>query len=121
MSETTDNSPQPGRDLSGELERLDNNMLLAALDQVLLELERRLFPYAHLGAELQQMADEGLLLSSRAGARLGQAQSAAAHTQGHLQVVGVGEWSPGSTRPSWSDDPRVQNAEASAGEDGSGD
>jgi hypothetical protein len=99
------------RDLPSELRRLSSEELLTSLDQVLLELERRLFRYAHVGGELQQMADEGLLLSSRAAARLAQAQSAAAHTQGHLQVVGVGEWSPRSTRPSWSDDPRVQSAE----------
>src|SRR3954452_279498 len=114
MSETTDNSPQPGRDLSGELERLDNNMLLAALDQVLLELERRLYRYAHVGAELQQMADEGLLLSARAAARLAQSQSAAQHTQSHLQLVGVGDWSPSSTQPSWNEDPRVQTDEPEA-------
>jgi hypothetical protein len=105
----------------GELRRLSNEELLAALDQVLLELERRLFRYAHVGAELQQMADEGLLLSSRSAARLAQAQSAASHTQGHLQLVGVGEWSPRSTRPTWSDDPRVQDeADAGDGEDSEG-
>jgi hypothetical protein len=91
-----------------ELERLPNDELLAALDQVLLELERRLFRYAHVGAELQVMADEGLLLSTRAGARLAQAQSAAGHAQSHLQLIGVGEWAPSSTRPGWADDPRVQ-------------
>jgi hypothetical protein len=108
------------RDLPADLRRLSNEELLAALDQALLELERRLFRYAHVGAELQQMADEGLLLSSRSAARLAQAQSAAAHTQGHLQVVGVGDWSPSSTRPSWSDDPRVQNTEGSADDEQGG-
>ncbi len=94
-----------------KLRQLTNEELLGAIDDVLLELERRLFRYAHVGAELQQMADEGLLLSSRAAARLSQAQSAAGHTQGHLQVVGVGSWAPRSTRPTWSDDPRVQEEE----------
>jgi hypothetical protein len=107
------------RDFLTELRRLSNEELLTALDQVLLELERRLFRYAHVGAELQQMADEGLLLSSRSAARLAQAQSAAGHTQGHLQVVGVGEWTPRSTRPTWSDDPRVQISEDEAGEQSS--
>jgi hypothetical protein len=106
-----DDVPADARDLPSELRRLSNEELLTVLDQVLLELERRLFRYAHVGAELQQMADEGLLLSSRSAARLAQAQSAAGHTQGHLQVVGVGDWSPRSTRPSWSDDPRVQTSE----------
>lgn len=63
------------------------------------------------------MADEGLLLSSRSAARLGQAQSAAAHSQGHLQLVGVGSWAPRSTRPAWNDDPRVSAEEPSEGTD----
>ena len=92
---------------TSELRRLPNEELLAALDETLLELERRLFRYAHVGADLPHMADEGLLLSARAAARLGQAQSAAGHTQGHLQLVGVGTWAPRSTRPAWNDDPRV--------------
>ena len=87
--------------------RLANEHLLAALDLALLELERRLYRYARVGADLQDMADEGLVLASRAGARLAQAQSAAAHTQGHLQLVGVGDWRPTSTRPAWNEDPRV--------------
>lgn len=86
---------------------LGNADLLAALDLILLELERRLLRYAQVGHELQEMADEGLVLAARAGARLGQAQSSAAHTQSHLQVVGVGGWSPSSTRPRWGDDPRL--------------
>ena len=53
------------------------------------------------------MAEEGLVLASRAKARLGQSLSAAQPTEGHLQVVGVGEWDPTSTRPAW-------NAEAAA-------
>src|ERR687885_29409 len=47
------------------------------------------------------------LLATRSGARLEQAQSAAEHTRGHLQLVGVGEWRPRTTRPSWASDPRV--------------
>lgn len=74
---------------------------------MLLELERRLLRYARTGHELQEMADEGLVLAVRATARLGQAQSSAAHTAGHLQVVGIGEWNPASTQPGWSDDERV--------------
>ena len=103
------------RDLTGELlsglgER-PNEELLAVLDGVLLELERRLLRYARSGAEIVGMADEGLVLSVRAGARLRQAQSAAAHSASHLQVVGVGGWSPRSTNPGWSDDPRVTEGE----------
>ena len=90
-----------------DTDRLSNDELLGVLDLVLLELERRLYRYARVGAELQEMADEGLLLAARSAARLGQAQSAAAHTQGHLHIVGVGSWKPTSTRPSWSEDPRV--------------
>jgi hypothetical protein len=104
----SDTPADPSRSFYEELERLPNDELLTALDQVLLELERRLFRYAHVGAELQVMADEGLLLSTRAAARLSQSQSAAAHTQGHLQLIGVGEWAPSSTRPGWNDDARVQ-------------
>jgi hypothetical protein len=74
---------------------------------VLLELERRLLHYARTGHELLDMADEGLVLAVRASARLGQAQSSAAHTASHLQVVGVGDWNPTSTQPGWSDDPRA--------------
>jgi len=103
------------RDLTGELlaglgER-PNEELLGVLDGVLLELERRLLRYARSGAEIVGMADEGLVLSVRAGARLRQAQSAAGHTASHLQVVGVGNWSPRSTNPGWSDDPRVTEGE----------
>jgi hypothetical protein len=53
------------------------------------------------------MAEEGLLLAVRARARLGQVLSSAQHAEGHLQLVGVGEWSPTSTRPSWDTDPRL--------------
>ena len=89
------------------LATVSNAELLKALDEALLELEKRLLRYARVGPELLEMANEGLVLSVRAAARLRQAQSAAQHTAGHLQVVGVGEWKPGSTNPSWSDDPRV--------------
>jgi len=51
------------------------------------------------------------VLAVRARARLGQALSSAQHAEGHLQLVGVGEWSPTSTRPSWDTDPRVSEGE----------
>jgi hypothetical protein len=92
-----------GADLSG----LSNADLLSALDQVLVELERRLLHYARRGPEILEMADEGLVLATRAGARLRQAGSAAGHTAGHLQIVGVGDWQPRSISPAWSDDERV--------------
>ena len=105
----------PERELSAsefaDVERLSNQELLGVIDLTLLELERRLYRYARVGAELQEMADEGLLLAARSAARLGQAQSAAVHTQGHLHIVGVGSWKPTSTRPSWSEDPRVVDDE----------
>jgi hypothetical protein len=90
-----------------ELEDLSNSELLASLDLLLLEVERRLLHCARTGHEIEAMADEGLVLAVRAGARLRQAQSSAMHTTGHLQVVGIGEWTPQSTNPGWSDDPRV--------------
>jgi hypothetical protein len=70
---------------------LDNAVLLRALDLALLEFEKRLYRYAHVGPELLQMADEGLVLAVRAKARLGQALSSAQHAESHLQIVGVGE------------------------------
>ena len=88
-----------------------NEELLAILDAVLLELERRLLRYAQAGAQIAGMADEGLVLAARSGARLRQAQSAAAHAASHLQVVGVGAWRPRSTNPGWADDPRVRGGE----------
>ena len=94
-------------DLDRVLGEFANDDLLAALDAVLLELEKRLLKYAQRGPEILQMADEGLVLAARAAARLRQAQSAAAHTASHLQIVGVGDWSPRSTNPGWGDDPRV--------------
>ena len=97
--------------LEDVLAALPNPDLLAALDLVLLELEKRLLRYAQRGAEIQEMADEGLVLAARAAARLAQAQSSAHHAQSHLQLVGIGEWQPRSTRPGWSDDPRVTGDE----------
>jgi hypothetical protein len=100
--------PRPGVEALRELlGGVPNAELLTALDLVLLELEKRLLHYARMGPELLDMADEGLVLAVRAGARLRQAESSASHAAGHLQVVGVGEWTPKSTGPSWSDDPRV--------------
>jgi hypothetical protein len=108
-------SPHPKEEPTGEpvpdyqqaLSNLSNPELLSALDLALLELEKRLFRYAKAGPELLEMADEGLVLAARAKARLGQSLSAAQHTEGHLQVVGVGEWRPTSTRPAWNAEPRL--------------
>jgi hypothetical protein len=110
-------SPHPKEEPRGEpvpdyqqaLSNLSNPELLSALDLALLELEKRMFRYAKVGPELLEMADEGLVLAARAKARLGQSLSAAQHTEGHLQVVGVGEWRPTSTRPSWNAEPRLTN------------
>jgi hypothetical protein len=88
---------------------LSNAELLTALDVMLVELEKRLAHYARVGPELIHMADEGLVLAVRARARLGQAQSSTQHAESHLQIVGVGGWSPRSTRPSWNDDPRISD------------
>jgi hypothetical protein len=107
--------PQSSRWAAEDFERLlaalPNDDLLTVLDEVLLELEKRLLRYARVGHELLDMANEGLVLSTRASARLHQAQSSAQHTTGHLQVVGVGEWRPKSTNPSWRDDPRMTSDE----------
>lgn len=94
-------------DFEQTLASLPNPELLGAVDLVLLELERRLLRYARSGHELLDMANEGLVLAVRAAARLGQAQSSAAHAAAHLQVLGVGDWSPTSTQPGWADDPRA--------------
>jgi hypothetical protein len=94
-------------ELRESLHALTNSELLSALDLVLLELEKRLLKYARSGATLLEMADEGIVLAVRASARISQASSAAAHTAGHLQVTGVGDWKPRSTQPEWNDDPRV--------------
>ena len=91
---------------------LSNLELLTALDVMLVELEKRLAHYAQVGPELLHMADEGLVLAVRARARLSQAQSSAQHAESHLQIVGVGEWRPRSTRPSWNDDPRISGEDA---------
>jgi hypothetical protein len=99
--------PQAGEVIFLFLSNLSNPELLSALDLALLELEKRLFRYAKVGPELLEMADEGLVLAARAKARLGQSLSAAQHTEGHLQVVGVGEWCPTSTRPAWNAEPRL--------------
>jgi hypothetical protein len=76
-------------------------LLLSAIDLALLELEKRLFRYAKVGPELHE----------RAKARLGQSLSAAQHTEGHLQVVGLGEGRPTCTRPSWNAEPRLPPGE----------
>jgi hypothetical protein len=99
------------------LPQLGNEQLLACLDLLLLEAERRLLRYARRGPEILEMADEGLVFAVRSGARLRQAQSAAAHCAGHLQVLGVGAWSPRSTNPGWASDPRLTTNE-SPGEHG---
>ncbi len=104
----------PVPDFEQVLSNLSNPELLSALDLALLELERRLYRYAHVGPELLEMADEGLVLAARAGARLGQALSSAQHTEGHLQIVGVGDWSPTSTRPAWNTDARLSQGEGDA-------
>src|SRR5918997_788499 len=110
-------SQEPGlpyADYREVLTQLSNAELLSALDLGLLELERRLLHYSHVGPELLQMADEGLVLAARAKARLSQALSSAQHTEGHLQIVGVGDWSPTSTRPAWNTDPRLGQGEGDA-------
>jgi hypothetical protein len=107
--EPDDNPISP--DYRRALSTLSNAELLSALDLALLELEKRLSRYAHVGGEVLEMADEGLVLAVRARARLTQALSSAQHTEGHLQLVGVGEWKPTSTRPSWNTDPRITEEE----------
>ena len=94
-------------DFDQVLSALSNADLLSALDLALLEIEKRLYHYAHVGPELLQMADEGLVLAVRARTRLGQALSSAQHAEAHLQVIGVGDWKPTSTRPAWNMDPRL--------------
>jgi hypothetical protein len=110
VSEDDQQAPRDG--LPAGLAECSNEELLAALDAVLLELERRLLRYARSGAEIVDMADEGLVLAVRSGARVRQTQSASAHAAGHLQTLGVGDWSPRSTNPGWSDDPRVTGQDA---------
>jgi hypothetical protein len=102
---------EPVPDFEEALSNLTNPELLRALDLALLELEKRLYRYAHVGPELLQMADEGLVLAARSKARLGQALSSAQHAESHLQIVGVGEWRPTSTRPAWNTEPRIGEQE----------
>src|SRR5215210_2803567 len=104
---------EPVPDYQQALSNLSNPELLSALDLALLELEKRLFRYVKVGPEILELADEGLVLAARARARLGQSISAAQHTEGHLQVVGVGELHPTSTRPSWNAEPRFPSSEDS--------
>ena len=104
----------PTPDFEQALTALSNAELLSALDLALLELEKRLLRYARVGPEVLEMADEGLVLAVRARARLGQALSSAQHAEGHLQIVGVGEWSPTSTRPTWNTEPRLADDEGEA-------
>ena len=59
----------PLADYREVLAALPNAELLSALDLTLLELERRLYRYAHVGPELLEMANEGLVLAVRARAR----------------------------------------------------
>jgi TatA/E family protein of Tat protein translocase len=35
----------------------------------------------------------------------------AQHAEGHLQIVGIGEWKPTSTRPGWNTEPRLNEEE----------
>ena len=102
----------PIPDFRQALTALSNPELLSALDLTLLELEKRLLRYAQVGPEVLEMADEGLVLAVRARARLGQALSSAQHAEGHLQIVGVGEWKPTSTRPTWNTEPRLSEEDA---------
>jgi hypothetical protein len=104
----------PLADYEEVLAVLPNAELLSALDLALLELEKRLLKYARVGPEVLGMADEGLVLAVRAKARLSQALSSAQHAEGHLQVVGVGEWQPTSTRPAWNTEPRLADDEGNA-------
>jgi hypothetical protein len=104
----------PLADYEEVLAALPNAELLSALDLALLELEKRLLKYARVGPEVLGMADEGLVLAVRARARLSQALSSAQHAEGHLQVVGVGEWQPTSTRPAWNTEPRLADDEGNA-------
>jgi hypothetical protein len=101
-----DSDPAPDG-VRGDLGTLMNGALLAELDLLLLELERRLYRYARSGSELVHIADEGLLLAVRSRARLTQALASAQHTERHLQVVGIGQWQPTGTGQAWNADARV--------------
>jgi hypothetical protein len=98
-----------GSELPGDGE-LSNVELLASLDATLVLLERRLLHYTKVGAEILQMADEGLALAAQVAARLAQAQSAVNHARGHLQIVGAGGWKPTNMRLSWEADPRITDS-----------
>jgi hypothetical protein len=111
--DTADGDPAGGS--AADLRTLGNAELLAHLDLVLLELERRLYRYVRSGSELVPIADEGLLLAVRSRARLTQALASAQHTERHLQVVGIGQWQPTGTGSAWNTDPRVTE------DDGPGD
>jgi hypothetical protein len=50
---------EPVPDFQRTLSNLTNPELLSALDFAHLELEKRLFPFAKVGPELLEMADEG--------------------------------------------------------------
>jgi hypothetical protein len=68
MAEREDEQPS-GAFPVGLSER-SNAELLAVLDGVLVELERRLLRCARSGPEILDMADEGLVLSVRSATRL---------------------------------------------------
>jgi hypothetical protein len=104
--EPLDPNELPVPDFKEALAALSNPELLSALDLTLLELEKRLLRYARVGPEVLEM------LAVRARARLGQALSSAQHAEGHLQVVGVGEWKPTSTRPTWNTEPRLSEEDS---------
>jgi hypothetical protein len=99
-------------DFGEALSNLTNPELLSALDLALLELEKRLYRYAHVGPEVLEMADEGLVLAARTRARLEQALSSAQPTENYLRIVGVGEWKPTTTRSGWNTDPRLGQEDA---------
>ena len=110
--EPLDVNELPFSNFQQALAALSNPELLRALDLSLLELEKRLLHYARVGPEVLEMADEGLVLAVRARARLSQALSSAQHAEGHLQIVGVGNWEPTSTRPTWNTEPRLGTEES---------
>jgi hypothetical protein len=84
-----------------------NNDVLAELDAVLLEVERRLISYASLGSEFVDTADEGLALALKVEARLEQTQSASYLAKRTLKSVGIGEWAPSAAGGSFRDDFRL--------------
>jgi hypothetical protein len=102
---------EPVPDFQQALSNLTNSEILSDLDLAHLELEKRLFRYAKIGLELLEMVEESMVLAARVKVKLGQALSAVQHTQGHLQVAGVGHWQPTSTRPAWNAEPRLPPGE----------